>query len=99
MTELVTELMQQLLLGLAGQLQRMDADPYLARPIPLVYAGGLTILRGFRPLMINALRRLDLPIPIGEVRGAAPPDSAVCRGCLIWAELEGEDQRRGIRVA
>ncbi|NOX55387.1 MAG: hypothetical protein GXP27_13305, partial [Planctomycetes bacterium] len=43
-TELITELMHQLLLGLAGQLQRMAADPYLARPIPLVYAGGLTIL-------------------------------------------------------
>jgi len=98
-TELVTEMTQLLLVGLAGQLQRMSADPFMAQPLPLVCSGGLSALRGFRALLINSLRRLDLPIPIGDVRCARDPQSSLCRGCLIWAELEVEGESPGMQAA
>ncbi len=65
----------------AENLPRFDA------PLEIAVAGGASLARGFVDLMTEELRKFEFPVPIGNVRLASDPLSAVARGCLMAASL------------
>ncbi len=90
LTERVEQLLDEALSGLRERLERPEVAPFVTRPLPVACVGGLTALRGFRPLLKRVVRRLQLPIDADQVRCCPAVDYAVARGCLIRAELEAE---------
>ena len=57
--------------------------PKLSKPVPVVISGGTASPDGFQQRFEKALRGVDLPVPISEVRMAKDPMTATARGALI----------------
>ena len=57
--------------------------PKLSRAVPIVISGGTASPEGFQQRFEKALRSVEMPIPISEVRMAKDPMSATARGALI----------------
>lgn len=61
-----------------------DADqlPAFTKPVPLVCAGGSSMIRGFIDALREAFDEVEFPIDVSEIRLAANPLRAVAAGCL-----------------
>jgi hypothetical protein len=57
--------------------------PKLTKPVPVVISGGTASPEGFQQRFEKALRGVELPVPISEVRMAKDPMTATARGALI----------------
>ena len=57
--------------------------PKLSKPVPVVISGGTASPDCFLQRFEKALRGVDLPVPISEVRMAKDPMTATARGALI----------------
>lgn len=62
--------------------------PKLTKPVPIVLSGGTASPRGFRERFEKALRNIDFPLAISEVRLAQNPLTATARGALVAALTE-----------
>jgi len=65
-----------------------DCMPSLDTPVDIVCAGGTAMIGGFTELVREELGKIQLPIPVGEVRLAHDPLRAVAAGCLRAAMEE-----------
>ena len=66
----------------------VQSMPKLARPVPLVLAGGSVLVSGFRDRFDKMLRETELPVAISEVRIAPNPQHSTARGALVAAMSE-----------
>jgi len=67
-------------------LSRNKGDVRAEDPVDIVLGGGTASPPGFEEVFREAVKKVGLPLPIGEIK--RPPDHlyAVARGCLIAAE-------------
>lgn len=84
---LCEEVIDEALQALREQLAGNRTVRTLHDPLPLVCAGGLASVPGFRELLFGMVRNAKLPLAISEVRRCSEMDYAVTRGCLILSEL------------
>jgi hypothetical protein len=84
---LCEELIDEVLRAIRGQLAGNRTIRTLHDAQPMVCAGGLAGVPGFRELLFGMIRDAKLPVAISEVRRCSEMDYAVTRGCLILAEL------------
>jgi hypothetical protein len=61
--------------------------PRFAGPIPIVCAGGTSMVKGFLPELKKAVERVDLPVEISEIRLASEPLNTTAKGALVAAML------------
>jgi hypothetical protein len=73
---------------IAYDLSRSPALPKFKDPIPLVVGGGTSLPKGFIPKFEQALRAVNMPIRIREVRHASDPLHSVANGLTLAASME-----------
>jgi hypothetical protein len=59
--------------------------PKLQRPVPIALSGGTAMPKGFLDRFVTALRTLDFPVRVSEVRLSDDPLNATARGALMAA--------------
>ncbi len=83
---------EDLIHSLVASLKNAFGDPRslpkLGRAIPLVLSGGSVMPRGFRDKFEAALKAVELPLPISEIRLADNPLHTTAKGALIAALSE-----------
>ncbi len=67
--------------------------PQLPEPIPIILGGGTASPKGFAERFTQALREINFPLEVGEVRMAKDPFSCVALGALVAAEAEEGGKR------
>jgi len=72
---------------ISHQLSQIDNIPKFSKPLPVVIAGGTSLVDGYLEEFEKALRVQELPFAIGEIRYANDRIHAVARGCLIASSL------------
>ena len=82
------DMIQALVASLRDSFASVQNMPKLARPIPLVLAGGSVLAPGFRDRFEKTLRETELPVAISEVRVASNPMQSTARGALLAALSE-----------
>jgi hypothetical protein len=82
------DLLREIIATAAFDMNRRPEWRALAAPVTIAVSGGITALPGFQDLLWSAIQHTSWPFGIRAVRIAADPQWAVCRGCLIQAELE-----------
>ncbi len=74
-----------------GALQRELLEtkrmPKLVLPVPVVFAGGTASVKGFGPLLEDAIREARLPLEISEVKQAKGALDTTAKGSLLAAML------------
>ena len=74
--------------NIAYELIRRKKDlPIFREEVSLIVSGGLTLAKGFNGKIADALKTVELPIKIGEIRKAGNPMTAVANGCMLAAQL------------
>jgi hypothetical protein len=81
-------LIQYTLQTLKRRMTDADCMPSLDTPVDIVCAGGTALIGGFTELVREELGKVQLPIPVGEIRLAKDPLRAVAAGCLRSAMEE-----------
>ncbi|MBF0620097.1 MAG: hypothetical protein HQL19_08010 [Candidatus Omnitrophica bacterium] len=71
---------------IAEEFHKPDKSPQFDEPIDIVFAGGTSMVGGFLEVVRQELKKVDLGIPVGEVRKAADPFNCVAKGCLYNAQ-------------
>jgi hypothetical protein len=82
------DLVFTLLHSLQDVLHSSDKIPKIAKPIPIVLAGGTVLPNGFKELFEKALKNVNLPIEISEVRIAEDPLNTTAKGAMVMALSE-----------
>lgn len=82
------DLLREIIATAAFEMNRRPEWRALSTPITLAVSGGITAIPFFRDLLASALQNTAWPFSIRDIRVAADQQWAVCRGCLIQAELE-----------
>ncbi len=72
---------------LAQELRTTSRLPRSLRPLPLVFAGGTALVKGFEAELRKALQQVTLPIEIAEVRPAHSTSNTTAKGMLLAAML------------
>jgi hypothetical protein len=73
---------------IAYDLSRSPSLPKFKDPVPLVVGGGTSLPKGFIGLFEKALKAVDMPVEISEVRHASDPLHAVSNGLTLAASME-----------
>jgi hypothetical protein len=73
--------------GLENAMAESKKLPSFPRPIPVVCAGGTTMVRNFLPRLKASFEGADLPIRISDVYLAKDPLNTTARGALVGALL------------
>lgn len=76
-----------------GEFVKRIKVPRSPEPIPVVLAGGTASPKGFAERFTQALRQIDFPVEMGEVRMAKDPFCCVAKGALIAAQTEEEGKK------
>jgi len=84
--DVIQALVQGIHEGMAGG-RRL---PKQGRPMPVVLSGGTACPEGFAQRFESALKNVELPIEISDVRLAREPLTATARGALTAAMAEAE---------
>jgi hypothetical protein len=71
--------------GMKEAFARVRNLPRIGRPVPLVLSGGTALPAGFRERFEKALRGVEFPVAISEVRLASNPLYAAAKGALVAA--------------
>ncbi len=82
------DLIFSLLHSLQDVLHSSEKIPKIAKPIPLVLSGGTVLPHGFKELFEKALKNVNLPIEISEVRIAEDPLNTTAKGAMVMALSE-----------
>lgn len=82
------DMIETLVNGLREAFARTRNLPKLGRPVPLVLSGGTAIPSGFRERFEQALRNVEIPVGISEVRLASAPLHAAAKGALVAAMID-----------
>ena len=82
------DLVNTLLHSLQDVLHSSDKIPKIAKPIPIVLAGGTVLPHGFQALFERSLQNVNLPVEISEVRVASDPLNTTAKGAMVMALSE-----------
>lgn len=82
------DLIHSLLHSLQDVLHSSDKIPKIAKPIPIVLAGGTVLPSGFKEHFEKALKDFNLPVDISEVRIAEDPLNTTAKGAMVMALSE-----------
>ena len=82
------DLIHTLLHSLQDVLHSSEKIPKIAKPVPIVLAGGTVLPNGFREYFENALKNFNLPVEISEVRVADDPLNTTAKGAMVMALSE-----------
>lgn len=82
------DMIQSLVAAMRKSLEGARNLPKLTRAVPLVLSGGTAAPKGFSERFETALRAVDFPLPISEVRMAADPLTSTAKGALVAALSE-----------
>lgn len=82
------DLVSSLLHSLQDVLHSSDKIPKIAKPIPIVLAGGTVLPNGFKAHFEKELKNVNLPIEISEVRIAEDPLNTTAKGAMVMALSE-----------
>jgi len=80
--------LREILAAAAFELNRRPEWRALPAPVSLAVSGGITTLPNFHDLLWSTIQHANWPFSVRTIRIAPDPQWAVCRGCLIQAELE-----------
>lgn len=72
---------------LEEELKASKRLPRSLRPVPLVFGGGTSMVKGFDTELKKALQAADLPIQIDDVRQAKTASNTTAKGMLLAAML------------
>lgn len=64
------------------KLEGSQDKPTFAKPVPLVLAGGTSMIAGFVDVFREEFDKVEFPIEVAEIRMAANPLTVVATGCL-----------------
>ena len=64
--------------------------PRLEKPVPIVIAGGTAKPKGFQRMFEESLKKIQLPLEIGEVKLASHPLLSTVKGTLIAGIAESK---------
>ncbi len=78
-------LIRNVIQNIFSQFHDMGSD--FDKPLPIIVAGGTSLIAGFMDVFNNELQKADKPFPIGEVRHAKDALYTVCHGALVRASL------------
>lgn len=82
------DLVSSLLHSLQDVLHSSEKIPKIAKPVPIVLAGGTVLPNGFKALFEKELKNVNLPIEISEVRVAEDPLNTTAKGAMVMALSE-----------
>ena len=82
------DMIETLVSGMRESFAKVRNLPKIGRPVPLVLSGGTALPEGFRDRFEKALRRVEFPVAISEVRLASNPLYAAAKGALVAALAE-----------
>lgn len=84
------------------KIEDSDTMPEFSEPVPVVFAGGTSLVGDFAEVARREFEKVPWPFEIAEIRLAKDPLYTVSRGCLIAAQQEtaavrqrGETASRG----
>ncbi|MFZ5760821.1 MAG: hypothetical protein ACOY32_14490 [Thermodesulfobacteriota bacterium] len=83
-----TDLVTTLLNTLERVMKTSDKMPKMSKPVPVVLSGGTVLPKGFRSLFEQALAKVDLPVPVSEIRIATDPLNTTAKGAMVMALSE-----------
>lgn len=81
------EVITYTLQNMKDRLESGDNLPSFSNPIPIVIAGGTSMVPGFLELFKSVFEQIDFPIEISEIRMVQDPLYSVARGCLVMASM------------
>jgi actin-like ATPase involved in cell morphogenesis len=82
------ELIRYVLNNIKKKFELAKDLPHFKSAVPIVCAGGTSMVGGFVDVFKNVLSSIKFPILISEVRLAEEPLNAVAKGCLISSLLD-----------
>jgi hypothetical protein len=82
------DLIHSLLHSLQDVLHSSDKIPKIAKPVPIVLAGGTVLPNGFKEHFEKNLKSVSLPIEVSEVRIAEDPLNTTSKGAMVMALSE-----------
>lgn len=85
------ELIHYTLSKIAEEFSRAENMPTFPEPVTIVCAGGTSMIGGFIEVFRDEATKVELPLPVREVRLAADPFNAVARGTLMAALSENQE--------
>ena len=71
------------LVNIAEKFRKAESTPNFPEPVDIVCAGGSSMIKGFVDVFKDELKKVELPIPIADVRLADDPLYATAKGCLL----------------
>jgi hypothetical protein len=77
------DMIQSLVQAMREAFHNSRRMPRISQPVPVVLSGGTATPKGFLERFEQALRAVDLPVAISDVRLAKDPLTATARGALI----------------
>ena len=92
------EILTSLMARFRKTIIRSGANGPRNRPLPIVCAGGPTLMGGFADAVTRLWAGAGIDLPVDEVRICPDATWTVARGCLIHAEV-GQSQPTSLRVA
>ena len=66
--------------------------PNFPNPIPIVFGGGTSLVKGFLQVVGEQFNQDEFPIQISDIKLVEDAHTAVARGCLSEAELIEEEE-------
>ena len=85
-------LINYLLTNLAHQFNNAESVPNFPNPIPIVFGGGTSLVKGFLQVVGEQFNQDEFPIQISDIKLVEDAHTAVARGCLSEAELIEEEE-------
>lgn len=82
------DLVSTLLDTLEKVIKKSDKIPKIAKPVPIVLSGGTVLPKGFQDLFERSLEKVNLPIPISDIRIAEDPLNTTAKGAMVMALAE-----------
>ena len=82
------DLVSTLLDTLEKVLKKSDKIPKISKPVPIVLSGGTVLPRGFQDLFERSLEKVNLPIPVSDIRIAEDPLNTTAKGAMVMALAE-----------
>jgi hypothetical protein len=85
-------LINYLLTNLKVQFESVDQVPNFPAPIPLVFGGGTSLVKGFLNIVNEQFDQETFPIQVSEIKIVEDAHTAVARGCLSEAQIICEEE-------
>jgi len=82
------ELIRYSLETIRARFESSQNMPSFPDPVPLVCAGGTSMVKGFVDVFREEFRKINFPIDVKEIRLAHDPLRTVARGCVVDALVE-----------